>query len=437
MDRENDTYTCNGPLDVEKQWISKIGWHASEPLSISSERKRFHKLRIGHSTREPNGLKIAIVRTTLHKGSGQAVHIKEIARRLTQKGHEVTIFAREVFEDLNALPIKTVSSSFDRIPFIRHLGFAVKAGALIRGYDLVHTQYHPDIFVGNYLHSIKNVPHVFTYHGFAPVGLWANPVQKLKMIDHKVGTFPSLRVGVDRIISVSEFLKNELTSRFMIRPEKIQVIYNGVDSERFRPEINGEEIRNRYGLAHRPVVLFLGRLAPYKGIQYLIKAAPLILKQIPEAIFLIAGSARYDTARISSMLTAPSIRRSIVFTGFVPESEVPKIYAACDLFCYPSLWEGFGLTPAEAQACGKPVVSFLHCALPEVVAHGETGILVRPGDYEELASAIVDLLSDPAGMAEMGRRGRQRVKRMFSWDLATERTISVYEKAINIHGMQC
>jgi glycosyltransferase involved in cell wall biosynthesis len=384
-----------------------------------------------------DGLKIAIVRTTLHRGSGQAVHIKEIGRRLVRRGHEVTIFAREVFEDLDSLPSRRVSSSFDGVPFIRHLGFTMKAGVLIQGYDLVHTQYHPDIFVGNYLHSIKNIPHVFTYHGFAPIRLWVNPMQKLKMIDHKVGTFPSLRAGVDQIISVSEFLKNELTSRFMIRPEKIQVIYNGVDPERFRPEVNGEEMRKRYGLAHRPVVLFLGRLAPYKGIQYLIKAIPSILKQIPEAIFLIAGSARYDTARIGSMLATASMRRAVIFTGFVPESEVPKIYAACDLFCYPSLWEGFGLTPAEAQACGKPVVAFRHCALPEVVAHGETGILVKPGDHEELANAVVELLSDPARMVEMGRRGHRRVKRLFSWDVAADRTVSVYERAISIHGMQC
>jgi hypothetical protein len=189
VDREDGRDRAVRPLGHQKQWISKARSHPLKPPSLGSELKRLHKPRICHSTRELDGLKIAIVRTTLHRGSGQAVHIKEIGRRLVQRGHEVTIFAREVFEDLDSLPSRRVSSSFDGVPFIRHLGFTMKAGVLIQGYDLVHTQYHPDIFVGNYLHSIKNIPHVFTYHGFAPIRLWANPMQKLKMIDHKAGTF--------------------------------------------------------------------------------------------------------------------------------------------------------------------------------------------------------------------------------------------------------
>jgi 1,2-diacylglycerol 3-alpha-glucosyltransferase len=376
-------------------------------------------------------LRIAIVRSTLHKGSGQTRHIYEIASRLIKMGHEVLIFARKTEVNLLPLPIYKVKFSLAKIPFLRHFGLTVKIGALIKGFDLVHTQYHPDIFVGNYAKSLYGIPHVFTYHGFAPIKFWMNPLQKLKMIDHRVGTFLAVKFALNHIITVSKFLKKELISFYRFPDQKISVIYNGVDTERFNPKVDGLRLREKLNIGKNPVVLYLGRLAPYKGINYFIKAIPYVLKQIPSAKFLTAGSIRYDAPRVHELINKLGVKKSLIFLGHIPDDELPQVYATCDVFCYPSLWEGFGIPPIEAQACGKPVVAFNHCALPEVISNNETGILVPARDYVGLAKAIVDLILDEDKRIEMGRKAREKVEKVFSWDLAAEKTIKVYLQAIN------
>jgi len=251
------------------------------------------------------------------------------------------------------------------------------------------------------------------------------------MIDHRIGTFFALRLGVDRVIAVSRYLKSELTKNYKIDESLIEVIYNGIDVELFNPNVRGDEIRQRHGLEDKPVVLYLGRLAPYKGVQFLMRAVPLVLREVPNAKFLVAGSMRYDTLNLHGIAKSLDIESSVIFTGFVPNRLVPKLYACCDVFCYPSLWEGFGLTPGEAEASGKPVVAFNTCAIPEVVEDGRTGILVEPKNYIQLASAIVSLLKDWDLRRKMGLEARRRVLRLFSWDNAVNQTLKLYKEVLS------
>ncbi|MEM3550035.1 MAG: glycosyltransferase family 4 protein, partial [Candidatus Bathyarchaeia archaeon] len=202
----------------------------------------------------------------------------------------------------------------------------------------------------------------------------------------------------------------------------------------FNPKIDGWSIREKYGIGSKPIVLFLGRLAPYKGPQYLIRAAPQILKEIPDATFVIAGSGRYEVPQLKLLVKKLHVEKAFIFTGYVADQEIPYMYAACDVFCYPSLWEGFGLTPAEAQACGKPVVAFNTSAIPEVVINRKTGILAAPKDCKELADAIVQLLSDKNTRNKMGLMGWERVRKLFSWDNVAKETEKIYEKVLESRG---
>jgi glycosyltransferase involved in cell wall biosynthesis len=378
-------------------------------------------------------LRIAIIRSSLHKGSGQAVHIQELSRQLIKLGNGVGIFSRKI-ENPTLSKIGTeLRFPLDNVPFLRHAGFASKCLATITNYDVVHTQYHPEIIAGNWLHKYKKLTHVFTYHGFAPVRIWRNPSQKLKMMDHRIGTYFSIRLELDRIIAVSHFLKRELVKWYHLNPDLIRVIHNGVDLERFNPNVKGCKVRERYSVGDAPLVTFIGRLAPYKGPQFLLEAIPQVLQDVPDARFMFVGQARFDVPRISDMLRNQKIRKAVAFTGYVDDELLPSFYASCDVFCYPSLWEGFGLTPAEAQAVGKPVVAFKTCALPEVVQDGVTGLLVPPRDSSSLAEAIVRLLRDTELRNRMGTEARTEAERKFSWENAARQTVAVYEEALEVH----
>ncbi len=224
-------------------------------------------------------------------------------------------------------------------------------------------------------------------------------------------------------------MKEELMKRYFVREDKIRVIYNGVDTERFNPNLSGNSMRKLYRLENCPVVLYFGRLAPYKGVQFLVEAVSKVLKELPETKFLIGGSIRYDIADLNRMIK--KVRQSVIFTGYVAAQDVPKLYAACDVFCYPSLWEGFGLTPVEAQACGKPVVAFNNCALPEVVKNGQTGMLAEPRNVEALAEALIFLLKEKRQRVRMGLAARERVTKLFSWDRAAQKTLQVYDEVLS------
>lgn len=356
-------------------------------------------------------------------------HITELVKGLRSLGHNSVVFSREVETKAEDLPIKELKFLGDQVSFFRNVVFPFRCLSFLKKFDIVHTQYHPGIFVGNVAHKTLRKPHVFTYHGFAPIRIWGNPVQRIKMVDHRIGTFLALRLGVDRIITVSQFLKRELIDSYKFNENTIHVIRNGIDAERFNPRVEGDEIRHKYDIEDDPIVLYLGRLAPYKGAHYLVRAIPLILRAKPKVKFLIAGSGRYDMLNLPGMAESLGVRESVIFTGFVPYKLVPKFYACCDIFCYPSLWEGFGLPVAEAGASGKPVVAFRKCAIPEVVENGYTGLLVEP-DHTQLAEAVITLLEDEETRRKMGREARNRVSRLFSWRKMIEKTLRVYEEVL-------
>lgn len=378
-----------------------------------------------------NPLKIAYVRSSLHRGSGMVNHILELAKRVKAAGNAVTLVSHTSQLEKPGIPIQKIRFSGCTIPFFRNYIFPFRNLHYLKDFDLVHTQYHPGIFAGNVASQFAGKPHVFTYHGFAPIGVWQSSRQQLKMIDHRMGTFLALRSHVDRIITVSYYLKEELVRKYFVPQKKVQVIYNGVDSSRFHPQRSRERIRKRYQIDDSdPVVLYLGRLAPYKGVHFLISAIPEILKELPRTKFIISGAKRYDTLDLLKMTTQLHVEKSVVFTGYIPSQDIPDLYATCDVFCYPSLWEGFGLPPVEAQACGKPVVAFKTCALPEVIEDKQTGLLVTPKNSTALANATLSLLHDDEQRSRMGIRGRNRVQRLFSWDEAVENTLSVYQQVM-------
>jgi 1,2-diacylglycerol 3-alpha-glucosyltransferase len=168
-----------------------------------------------------------------------------------------------------------------------------------------------------------------------------------------------------------------------------RVEYPIIDKCRFKKEISGENVRRRYNLGKSPIILFVGRVSPHKGVHILIESFKLAKKKIGNLKLIIVGKLTFSGYYKRLMKIAEDFSNDIIFTGVVSDSDLPEYYSACNVYASASLWEGYNLPLAEAQACGKPVIAFNLCSHPEVV---KNGILVKPRELREFADAIVRLL---------------------------------------------
>ena len=214
--------------------------------------------------------------------------------------------------------------------------------------------------------------------------------------------------NADSAIAVSNFLKERLKVKYNLDS---QVVYNKIDSSVFHPGLDSSSIRSKYGLNEAPAILFVGTLYPHKGVHLLIEAFNIVKRAIPEAKLLIVGKAIYS---YYLKLLKSKAGESTIFAGYVKDEELPYYYAACDVYATASLHENFDIPVVEAQACGKPVVAFNLCSHPEVIRQNITGFLVKPQDCEQLAEAIIRILSDKNLAQKIGEAGAKWARETFA-----------------------
>jgi len=244
-----------------------------------------------------------------------------------------------------------------------------------------------------------------------------------------LGTFTRLSARkARRIITISESTKRDVVRLLGVSPEKVEVVYCGID-DAFHPlaEDQAAALRSKRGLPER-FVLFVGTIEPRKNIGRLIEAYARLRSASSRGVKLVIGGAKgwlYEDvfARVEEL----GLEGQVMFPGYIPASELPLWYNAAELFVYPSLYEGFGLPPLEAMACGTPVITANTSSLPEVV--GEAGLTVDPLDVEGLAEAMRRVLGNEALQQEMRERGLQRAKG-FSWMKTAQETMQVYKRAM-------
>lgn len=228
----------------------------------------------------------------------------------------------------------------------------------------------------------------------------------------------------DAVVAVSNFTRRALIELTHTAPDKIEVIYNGVDAERFRIEPRDPKLVARYGIAGKRVLLSVGRLVPRKGIDRTIEAMPTLLARHPDLHYLIIGDGPYRET-LQGMVAARGLGRQITFTGSVDDDDLCAHYALCDLFVLPNRempdgdTEGFGLVFLEANACGKPVVGGRAGGVVEAVQDGLNGLLVDGHDVDSIIEAVERLLGDEA-LYERLRGGGLEIARRSSWQLRTQ-----------------
>lgn len=232
------------------------------------------------------------------------------------------------------------------------------------------------------------------------------------------------------IITDSEHARQEIIADFNVPPERIKAIMLGFNPAMLEVRAPAEAavVREKYGLP-QGYLLYVGTIQPRKNITTLIEAYAglrIHCADMPKLVIVGRKGWLYDTlfARIAEL----GLTDEILFTGFVPDEELPYIYDGARLFAYLSFFEGFGLPPLEAMACGIPVITSNTTSLPEVVA--DAGITVAPGDEEAVAAAITRLLNQPEYAALLGKRGRERAA-LFSWEAAARETLAIYQSVMD------
>jgi starch synthase len=310
--------------------------------------------------------------------------------------------------------------------------------------DVVHSHTWYANLGGHVAKLVHGVPHVATVHSLEPLRPW-----KAEQLGggYALSSFCE-RTGLeaaDAVVAVSEGMRRDVLECYpAIDPARVEVVYNGVDADEYRPD-RGTDVLERHGVdPGRPSVVFVGRITRQKGVPHLLRAA---LQVDPDAqLVLCAGQP--DTPEIAAEVTGlmeqvRAQRGNVVWLQeMLPKREVIQLLSHATLFVCPSVYEPLGIVNLEAMACEAAVVASAVGGIVEVVEEGVTGLLVpfeavtdgsaEPADpagfAADLAARINELLADPARAAAMGEAGRRRVVERFSWPAIARETVAVYER---------
>ncbi|MDA4127891.1 MAG: glycosyltransferase family 4 protein [Thaumarchaeota archaeon] len=344
-------------------------------------------------------MRIAFVSTYKPIG-GISVNTRQLSKEFRRQGHEVTV-----------IPLVDQST-------IPATGYYL--AKLLNGFDIIHVQGLKSIssVISGFLASrtIRGAC-VCTAHGFTPPYWYSSP-SKRYLMRHALRHY-------DALISVSDFVRHRFSKFVGERPSRQYTVYNGVDIDFFNPAIDPTPLRRRLGLTNKKVVLYVGRLAPRKGVQHLLDAFALAVKTFPELALVICGRGEMEGG-LRSQTQKLELTQRVVFPGLVPQEDLPLYYALSDVVAVPSTYEPMGIVPLEAMSAGRPVVASNTGGIPEVVEDTRTGLLVPPGDAPALAEALCSLCADEDLARKLGERGRAAVVGKYTWERIAVATLQAY-----------
>jgi starch synthase len=316
----------------------------------------------------------------------------------------------------------------------------------VAGADVVHSHTWYANLGGHLAALVHGVPHVATVHSLEPRRPW-----KAEQLGggYALSSWCE-RVALeaaDAVIAVSEGSRDDVLDAYPeIDPGRVEVIYNGIDTDRYRPDAGTDALRRLGVDPDRPSVVFVGRITRQKGVAHLLRAA----RDLDPSAQLVLCAGAPDTPEIAAemqaaVVTAQAKRSGIVWIDkMVSTPEKIELYSHASVFCCPSIYEPFGIINLEAMACETAVVASAVGGIKEVVVPGETGLLVpleqmtespfeatHPEQFARaLAGAINELMADPARCAAFGKAGRQRAEQIFSWRAIARQTHELYSQLV-------
>ena len=299
--------------------------------------------------------------------------------------------------------------------------------------QLVHSHTWYANLGGHLAALLYGIPHVMTMHSLEPLRPWKAEQlgggYRLSSWCERVSA-----ASAAAVVAVSDGMRADIMAAYPEIPaERIRVIRNGIDTTEYHAD-PGTDVLERHGVdTSRPYVIFVGRITRQKGVPVLLRAASAL---VPEAqLVLCAGQP--DTPELAAEVTElvgglRASRSGVVWIPeMLPKHEVIQLLTHAAVFACPSVYEPLGIVNLEAMACGTAVVGSRTGGIPEVVADGETGLLVPPGEPEPLAEALNALILDPDRAVAMGQAGRKRVVAEFGWAAIAAQTAALYAELVN------
>jgi len=329
-------------------------------------------------------------------------------------------------------------------PALQALGVDLEMAAACAGADLVHSHTWYANLAGHVAKLLHGVPHVLTTHSLEPLRPW-----KAEQLGggYAISSWAERTavLAADAIVAVSDGMRADVLRSYPgVDPDRVTVLHNGIDTERYAPD-HGTDALARHGVdPGRPSVVFVGRITRQKGLPYLLRAA----RSFDPAAQLVLCAGAPDTPEIAAEVETlvaglRAERQGVVWISrMLPRTELVQLLTHATVFVCPSVYEPMGIVNLEAMACEAPVVATATGGIPEVVADGESGLLVPieqaadgtgtpldPGRFvADLAERVNVLLADPARAAALGKAGRERAVARFSWPTIAERTHELYVK---------
>ena len=356
---------------------------------------------------------------------GAEIAAYNIAKQLSKRGYEVHVVA---ISDHN-LPKESTQNGFCvhriktiEIPLLRNTIYAIKSLFMVRKIE-------PDI-----VHS-----HSISFHN---AGLPAFLIKKILKIpyvaygrgsDVYLSSFEkSFKKAVLKNSDATIALTNDMKIAMQtIYDKSISVIPNGCDPTKFE-NLSKRDLRDKLKIKEdEKVMIFVGRLHPIKGLQYLIEAMKIIYKKYPKSRLLIVGD-REDRNNLENLVKKLNLNKYVTFIGMVPNEAVPEYMVAADVFVLPSLSEGFPTVIVEAMASGIPIVATKVGGVPEIIKDGENGFLVEPMNSEEIAEKVLLLLNNDELRKRISEKNKEEVKK-YNWESIAEKLEEIYFGIISDH----
>jgi len=329
---------------------------------------------------------------------------------------------------------------------LRTMGVDLAMAAGCAGTSIVHSHTWYANLAGHTAKLLYGVPHVVTTHSLEPLRPW-----KAEQLGggYALSSWCEKTAveAADAVIAVSAGMRRDVLSAYpSVDPDRVRVVHNGIDTVQYAPD-PATGVVARLGIAlDRPSVVFVGRITRQKGLPYLLRACASLPPEVQVVLLAGAPDTPEIEAEVHTLVADLEARRSGVVwvREMLPKAEVIQVLTHATVFVCPSIYEPMGIVNLEAMACETAVVATATGGIPEVVADGETGLLVpiaqatdgtgtplHPERFvADLAAALTALATDPKRAAEMGRAGRRRAVEHFSWESIAERTMEVYSSVL-------